>query len=123
MLAELVACNRSTEEIAKYINADAIVFQDLSDMTAACMEAATGESKVQSFEVGLFSGDYVTEVPSGYFEKARGLRGGKRKGSMLITNGATVNIPADKRTTTNGVNKAVHNIPKPDYYQDIRQVV
>lgn len=62
-VSELVAYGRTTQEIAQHINADAVIFQDLSDLTAACILAAEGKSEVQDFEVGVFSGKYITEVP------------------------------------------------------------
>ncbi|CAI4212076.1 unnamed protein product [Parascedosporium putredinis] len=90
---ELVAYGRTTEEIAQHINADAVIFQDLDDLTAACIEAAEGESEIKDFEVGVFSGKYVTEVPEGYFEHLSNLRGKKDKG-MLVANAAPVAQPA-----------------------------
>ncbi|KPM35799.1 Amidophosphoribosyltransferase [Neonectria ditissima] len=84
---ELVAYQRTTEEIAKHIGADTVIFQDLSDLTAACVEAAEGKSEIHDFEVGVFSGKYSTEVPEGYFEHLSNLRGNKEKGGLLIPNG------------------------------------
>lgn len=90
---ELVAYKRTTEEIAKHINADAVIFQDLEDLNAACMEAAEGPTKVQDFEVGVFSGKYSTEVPEGYFEHLSNLRGNKDKvNGTVVVNGGPVNV-------------------------------
>jgi amidophosphoribosyltransferase len=44
----------------------------------ACAEAAP-EGGVKEFEVGVFCGDYQTEVPEGYFDHLDELRGQKRK--------------------------------------------
>lgn len=57
--------------MAELIHADEVVFQDLEDLKAACMEAASDETKVTDFEVGVFSGRYQTPVPRRYFEQGR----------------------------------------------------
>ncbi|PHH91502.1 hypothetical protein CDD83_231 [Cordyceps sp. RAO-2017] len=75
---DLVAHGKTREEISRYIGADDVIFQDLDDLKAACMEAAEGTSEVEDFEVGVFSGKYITEVPEGYFEHLSDLRNGKR---------------------------------------------
>lgn len=85
---DLVAHGRTTQEIADYIGADEVIFQDLDGkdgLKAACMEAAETESKVEGFEVGVFCGRYVTEVPEGYFEHLSDLRNGKRKAKTALT--------------------------------------
>lgn len=79
-------------------------------MVAACLEAAQGETQVEGFEVGVFSGKYVTEVPEGYFEHLRQLRGEKKDvDTFLAANGAPV-VPASK--SSNG-------LTSPDYHEDI----
>ncbi|KAH7161213.1 phosphoribosyltransferase-like protein [Dactylonectria macrodidyma] len=93
---ELVAYNRTTEQIAEHIGADAVIFQDLADLTAACVEAAEGETEVKDFESGVFSGKYSTEVPDGYFEHLSNLRGkgNKEKKGLSTVNGSPVNVAA-----------------------------
>ncbi|KAH8648683.1 hypothetical protein BX600DRAFT_503045 [Xylariales sp. PMI_506] len=116
---ELVAYGRSTKEIADYLKANAVVYQDLSDMNAACMEAATGTSNVQGFEVGVFSGNYVTEVPKGYFEHMRRLRGWKNETSMIATGRFMKQSPEDDRTSTNCTYKGGSESPEPQFHEDI----
>lgn len=90
---ELIAHRRTADEVAQQINADAVIYQDLDDMTEACLEATEGESGVRAFEVGVFSGKYKTDVPEGYFEHLCSLRGQKKKktnGTPLIANGPSV---------------------------------
>ncbi|CEJ82743.1 Putative Amidophosphoribosyltransferase [[Torrubiella] hemipterigena] len=99
---ELVAYGRTTDEIAQHINADAIIFQDIDDMTGACVDASEGETKVKDFEVGVFSGKYITEVPEGYFEHLQNLRGKKDKFAAIV----------NKAPSTNGVSN-------PEYREDI----
>lgn len=85
----MVAHGRTRQEIAKYIGADDVIFQDLDGkdgLKAACMEAAESTSQVQDFEVGVFCGKYVTEVPEGYIEHLSELRNGKRWQKPAVTN-------------------------------------
>ncbi len=86
---DLVAHGRTRQEIAKYIGADDVIFQDLDGkdgLKAACMEAAESTSQVQDFEVGVFCGKYVTDVPEGYFEHLSELRSGKPWQKTAVTN-------------------------------------
>lgn len=72
---ELVAHDRN---IAQHIGADKIIFQKLDDLESPCVEAASPGTEVRgklNFEIGVFSGAYVTPIPAGYFDllqKARG---------------------------------------------------
>ncbi|RYP20507.1 hypothetical protein DL765_002752 [Monosporascus sp. GIB2] len=106
-----VSYGRTTQEIAQHINADAVTFQDLSDLTAACIEAAEGESEIQSFEVGVFSGEYVTEVPEGYFEHLSNIRG--NKGRPVNTAAGQQMVPEQTITAKNG-------LASPEYSEDIK---
>lgn len=83
---DLVAHGKTRQEIAKYIDADDVIFQDLDDLKAACMEAAESTSQVDDFEVGVFCGKYVTKVPEGYLEHLSELRSGKRWQKAAVTN-------------------------------------
>ncbi len=59
-------------EIAKEIGADAIVYQTLQDLEAAC--ASLSPRPNQRFEVGVFCGKYVTPVEDGYFKHLEHVR-------------------------------------------------
>ncbi|KAH8200082.1 hypothetical protein TruAng_005750 [Truncatella angustata] len=76
--AELIASDRDRAAIAKIIDADDVIFQDLDDLKAACAECSP-EHGPKEFEVGVFCGSYVTPVPTGYFEHLVELRGKKQK--------------------------------------------
>ncbi|KAL7946866.1 Amidophosphoribosyltransferase [Trichoderma barbatum] len=96
---ELVAYNKTTQEVAESIHADKVIFQSLDDLKAACIESAPVDNPVKEFEVGVFSGKYITEVPYGYFEHISELRGKNKKrktknnsAAMLIANGGVVNV-------------------------------
>jgi amidophosphoribosyltransferase len=70
---ELIAHEKSTAQIAQYIGADYLIFQDLS----ALYEAASNENPaLQQFEDSVFTGNYITGgVTPAYLEKLASQRG------------------------------------------------
>ncbi|SPQ21047.1 47c18563-1970-4331-bacf-32839cdd70df [Thermothielavioides terrestris] len=116
---ELIAHEKTRQDIARHINADDVIYQDLDDLKAACMEVSPG-GKVRDFEVGVFCGKYKTAVPPGYFEHLNEVRGKKRKmadeavpgagagataannagAQQVVGNGGPVNVA--KRALTDG---------------------
>ena len=69
---ELVAHNRSLEEITEYIGADWLVYQDLEDLVECSWGGSLG---VQEFECSVFDGQYVTgDVDEAYLEHIRQMR-------------------------------------------------
>ncbi len=54
---ELVAHNRNTAEIAAYIGADKLLYQDLDDLVDA---VKVGNKNIKKFDTSCFSGDYIT---------------------------------------------------------------
>jgi amidophosphoribosyltransferase len=136
-VADLIAHGKTRQEIAEHIGADEVIFQDLDGkdgLRAACMEAADSTSQVEDFEVGVFCGKYVTEVPEGYFEHLSDIRNGKSKRNTgitnikagddeggLVTSSGPVNGPSSvdevaARLSTNG-------LKSPDHREDIRYVI
>ncbi|KAF2858210.1 Amidophosphoribosyltransferase [Piedraia hortae CBS 480.64] len=83
--SELVAHGRTCNDIAKHIGADAVIYQTLEDLQWACANAGTDgkQPNTQSFEVGVFTGKYVTPVPEAYFEHLERIRGESRKAKGL----------------------------------------
>ena len=69
---ELIAHNRTTEEVAELIGADWLIYQDLPDLIDAVSE---GNPKLTRFDCSVFDGDYVTgdvnEAYLGKIEQAR----------------------------------------------------
>jgi amidophosphoribosyltransferase len=64
---ELLAHNRTDEEIAREIGADWLVYQDLSDLIKC---AQRGNSKIAQFDTSCFSGEYVTgDVDRAYLNR------------------------------------------------------
>ncbi|WP_456412967.1 amidophosphoribosyltransferase [Thiolapillus sp.] len=65
--SELVAHNRSTEEICRIIGADKLIYQDLQDLIDAVRKK--GMVKVDRFDASVFNGEYVTgDVTSDYLQ-------------------------------------------------------
>lgn len=54
---ELIAHNRTTEEIRQYIGADALIYQDVAAMKKV---VAALNPKLQGFEASCFDGVYIT---------------------------------------------------------------
>jgi amidophosphoribosyltransferase len=54
---ELVAADRSEEEVRELIGADWLVYQDLEDLERACQH---DDAAVKEFDTSCFSGQYVT---------------------------------------------------------------
>ncbi len=63
---ELVAHNRTEDEICEILGADRLIYQTLEDLEAACKE---GNPKIDRFDSSCFSNEYVTDVGADYFEK------------------------------------------------------
>ncbi len=78
---ELVANNKSVEEICAVIGADWLVYQDLSDLEAAVRESGPGP---QMFDTSCFSGIYVTgDVSPEYLAGIARQRNDDAKGDNL----------------------------------------
>ena len=54
----LVAHNRTINQIGKYIGADKLFYQTITNMIEAAKE---GNPKIKNFEMSAFDGDYITE--------------------------------------------------------------
>jgi amidophosphoribosyltransferase len=57
---ELVAYNRTVEEVRVMIGCDALIYQDVEGMKAAVRNAASDPSRIQGFDASCFDGVYVT---------------------------------------------------------------
>jgi len=65
---ELLAHNRTIEEITKTIGADWLVYQDLEDLIACARRK--GNKSIKQFDTSCFSGDYVTgDVDQDYLDQ------------------------------------------------------
>ncbi|EQM72585.1 amidophosphoribosyltransferase, partial [Stutzerimonas stutzeri] len=64
---ELIAHNRSTEEVAELIGADWLIYQDLPDLIDA---VGGGKVKIDNFDCAVFDGKYVTgDIDDAYLHK------------------------------------------------------
>jgi amidophosphoribosyltransferase len=75
---ELVAHGRSEREIEAFLGCDWLVYQDLPDLEAA---VAGPKFPDRRFDSSCFSGEYVTGIEPGYFERLKQLRSDDAKKS------------------------------------------
>jgi amidophosphoribosyltransferase len=76
--SELVANQRTEEDVGKLIGADRILFQDLEDLIDAVVKK--GKAEIQRFDTSVFNGEYVTgDVSSDYLEQLELVRNDKAK--------------------------------------------
>lgn len=69
---ELIAHNRTEEEICQAIGADKLFYQDLDDLVAAVRRGNMG---IQHFDTSCFSNQYVTgDIDDAYLERIEALR-------------------------------------------------
>jgi len=61
---ELIAHERTTEEVATEIGADMVIYQRLRDLQRS-IEA--GNSDLTQFDCSVFNGEYITGIPDNYF--------------------------------------------------------
>ncbi|KAI6088439.1 amidophosphoribosyltransferase [Hypoxylon rubiginosum] len=105
---ELIASGKDRFAIAKSIDAEEVIYQDLDDLKASCAELAPPGGPTE-FEVGVFCGKYVTPVPEGYFEHLNELRGTKQKHAshaQVASSGPTMVVSGGQ----NGINgSAAHD--------------
>jgi amidophosphoribosyltransferase len=82
---EFIAHDRSTDEIAKEIGADWLVYQDIEDLVDACLEGATTDAK--RFDCSVFNGEYVTkDINDEYFERLYQMRAEASKTQQIMDN-------------------------------------
>jgi len=64
---ELIAHNRSTEEVAELIGADWLIYQDLEDLIDA---VGGGKVKIEHFDCAVFDGKYITgDIDDAYLHR------------------------------------------------------
>jgi amidophosphoribosyltransferase len=76
---ELIAHNKTENEIAKLIGADKLIYQELNDLIESCRE---GNPKITQFETSVFTGEYITgDVDENYLEALERSRNDQSKSS------------------------------------------
>lgn len=111
----LVGYNRSEEEVAEIIHADKVFYQNLEDLVSCCqpydedgllLDCQPSEDsaiasqveipKMDGFEVGVFTGEYITGLEDNYIEELEKIRAQnqriKENGSLL---GDIVDVKAE----------------------------
>jgi len=73
---ELVAHGRSDQEIQEALGADWLIYQDLSDLIAACRE---GNESIKDFDTSCFDGRYVTGLDPSYLDSLSRARSDQAK--------------------------------------------
>jgi len=63
--SELIASNRTDEEVATEIGADWLVYQTLEDLIDTCK---TGNPEIKEFETSIFTGEYITPLGENYLK-------------------------------------------------------
>ena len=79
---ELVAHDRSIEEIQKFLGCDWLIYQDLEDLEASVRE---GNLDLSCFDSSCFDGNYVTGIEPGYFERIEALRSDEAKRKRRVS--------------------------------------
>ena len=75
--AELIASELNEEEIAHFMGADQVIYQDLADLIQSGLE---GNSNLDGFEDSVFSGNYCTnDVSAEYLQKVEMMRNDSTK--------------------------------------------
>ncbi len=78
---ELIAHNRSVEDIQELIGADWLVFQDLDDLIAASTE---GNPDITTFDCSVFNGEYTTgDIDEGYLTRLEQVRNDSAKSGSV----------------------------------------
>ena len=74
---ELIAHDRTTEEIQDLIGADWLVYQDLEDLVEC---AKAGNPEVETFDCSVFNGEYITgDIDAAYLDRLEASRNDAKK--------------------------------------------
>lgn len=94
--SELIAHNRTVDEVCELIGADWLVFQDLEDLVRCSQE---GNPDVEGFDCSVFNGEYITgDVDQIYLDRIHSLRNDDaqtKQRAGLQEEGAVVGIHND----------------------------
>jgi amidophosphoribosyltransferase len=69
--SELIASNKSDEDVASEINADWLIYQKLEDLIDSVQE---GNPEIKEFETSIFTGEYITPLVENYLEELENTR-------------------------------------------------
>lgn len=92
---DFIAHNRTTEEVAKLIGADWLIYQDLEDLKQACLEGS--QTTVRDFDCSVFDGIYPTgDIDGGYFQRLAKLRSYALKSPLVEVDNETIDLHNDE---------------------------
>ena len=75
--SELIAHGRTEEEVAEWIGADRLIFQDLNDLIDSVQE---GNPQIKQFDTSVFDANYVTGgIDDGYLQELEACRSDDQK--------------------------------------------
>lgn len=98
---ELVAYNRTEQQVAEYIGADALIYQRLDDLIAACRQL---NPALPRFDVSVFDGEYVTgDVSVAYLHRLESLRCNAKHGDASVTSSQLTSPTTATQTDTIGL--------------------
>ena len=81
---ELIAHNRSEQEICKVMGADRMIYQDLDDLIDAVRK---GNSEIKGFDTSCFSNEYITgDIDNAYLKKVEALRNDDAQTTRKVEN-------------------------------------
>jgi amidophosphoribosyltransferase len=94
--SELIAHNRSVEEVCELIGADWLVYQDLEDLIRCSRE---GNPQVSGFDCSVFNGEYITgDIDQNYLDRVELLRNDEAQNERRVelrAEGAVVGLHND----------------------------
>jgi amidophosphoribosyltransferase len=74
---EFIAHNKNTEEVAKSISADKLIYQDLDDLI---WSVSQGNPEIKNFDCSCFDGEYVTgDISKEYLDHIESIRNDSAK--------------------------------------------
>ncbi len=94
-VTELIAHDRSVNEIEKAIGADWLIYQDLEDLQRSCLNGAITD--VEEFDCSVFDADYVTgDIDTAYFERLEAARSDASKSSANSAEDVAIDLHNDQ---------------------------
>ena len=64
--SELIASNKTDDEVAKEIDSDWLIYQRLDDLIDT---VRVGNPEIENFETSIFTGKYITPLVENYLEE------------------------------------------------------
>jgi amidophosphoribosyltransferase len=87
---ELIAHNRTVDEVTRLIGADRVIYQDLDDLIQA---VGQGNTDIKGFDTSCFSGEYVTgDVTRSYLDRLEAQRSDENKTRRAIGGSGVVGL-------------------------------